>query len=270
MSQARVSIRPSLLRFALAQALVASLIPIGTAFAQSAPHVRTIRGETTIKSSRFDNAPLVMIAPRGTLLEVIHTRGDQNQHRDFNEYWVLSPPDSWGTQRVGWIPARDVEYVPAVPRPKPVAEVEITPVPRPQPVPEPAPVAAAPISVGNVTKAPVELPVSEVVLNFEFGKSDLTEAAEVKLVEAMTMLKSHAGSVTFALEGHADWIGSEGFNEKLGLARAETVKRYLADKHQVAIGKIQVVSFGETRPAASNDTRDGRAQNRRVVIKVGA
>jgi outer membrane protein OmpA-like peptidoglycan-associated protein len=62
--------------------------------------------------------------------------------------------------------------------------------------------------------------------------------------------------------------GPEGYNEKLGLARAEAVRRYLADQHQVEVTKITVVSYGERQPAVPNDTRDGRAQNRRVVIKV--
>jgi outer membrane protein OmpA-like peptidoglycan-associated protein len=57
-------------------------------------------------------------------------------------------------------------------------------------------------------------------------------------------------------------------NEKLGLARAEAVKRYLYEKHQIPLHKINVISYGEEKPVAPNNTRDGRAQNRRVVIKV--
>ena len=50
--------------------------------------------------------------------------------------------------------------------------------------------------------------------------------------------------------------------------RAEAVKRYLYEQHQVPLHKINVISYGEDKPAAPNKTRDGRAQNRRVVIKV--
>jgi outer membrane protein OmpA-like peptidoglycan-associated protein len=75
--------------------------------------------------------------------------------------------------------------------------------------------------------------------------------------------------VTIALEGHADAIGTEPFNEKLGLARAETVKQHLAEQHQIPVDKISVVSFGEVQPEATNDTPEGRARNRRVVVKVG-
>ena len=55
---------------------------------------------------------------------------------------------------------------------------------------------------------------------------------------------------------------------KLGMERAENVKRYLYETHQVPLHKINVISYGEDKPVAPNKTREGRAQNRRVVIKV--
>jgi outer membrane protein OmpA-like peptidoglycan-associated protein len=54
----------------------------------------------------------------------------------------------------------------------------------------------------------------------------------------------------------------------LGLERAENVKRYIYEQHQVPLHRINVISYGEEKPVAPNNTRDGRAQNRRVVIKV--
>ena len=54
----------------------------------------------------------------------------------------------------------------------------------------------------------------------------------------------------------------------LGLNRAEAVKRYLHEQHQLPLHKINVISYGEDKPVAPNNTRDGRAQNRRVVIRV--
>jgi outer membrane protein OmpA-like peptidoglycan-associated protein len=57
-------------------------------------------------------------------------------------------------------------------------------------------------------------------------------------------------------------------NERLGLARAEAVKRYLYEHHQIPLHKMNVISYGEEKPVAPNNTRVGRAQNRRVVIKV--
>jgi outer membrane protein OmpA-like peptidoglycan-associated protein len=264
------------LRRVLAQALVASLIPIGTAFAQ-APQVRVTRDELSITSSRGANGTLLMVAPRGTVLEVVHTNGDRFQHRDDNVYWVLVPPDTWGTQRLGWIAGDDVELLPSVARATraPSEDPRIAELQRALqqarddlakakalPLPS-APITAT--NVGPVAKAAPEF--SEVVLHFDFAKSELTAETQAKLRAAAEMLKANAQSMSFALEGHADWVGSEGFNEKLGLARAEAVKRFLAEQ-QIPAEKLSVVSHGETMPAASNATPDGRAQNRRVVVKV--
>ena len=70
------------------------------------------------------------------------------------------------------------------------------------------------------------------------------------------------------IEGHTDNAGAKDFNQRLGLERAEHVKRYLYEQHQVPLHKINVISYGEDKPIAPNNTRDGRAQNRRVVIRV--
>ena len=59
-------------------------------------------------------------------------------------------------------------------------------------------------------------------------------------------------------------------NEAIGLERAEAVKRYLYEQHNVPLHKISVISYGETKPVDSNRTRDGRAKNRRVEVKVSS
>ena len=81
-------------------------------------------------------------------------------------------------------------------------------------------------------------------------------------------LKTGGQNVYIEIEGHTDNVGSAEMNEKLGLERAEAAKRYLYEQHQVPLHKMNVISFGETKPVAPNNTRDGRAQNRRVVIRV--
>ena len=63
-------------------------------------------------------------------------------------------------------------------------------------------------------------------------------------------------------------VGDAIVNQKIGLERAEAVKRYLYEQHQIPLHKINVISYGEDKPVAPNKTRDGRAQNRRVVVKV--
>ena len=268
--------RPWSLRRALAQALVVSLIPMGTAFAQSAPYVRVTREEIPISSFRNTEGWTLMTAPRGTVLEVALTRGDQYSNRDANWYWVLLPPDSWGTQRLGWISGRDVERVPPPERAKaaPVPKTRVVERPRAQPALEQPSRASVLVAPEVRNPAPAAVPtavtpeVSEVVLHFEFGKSNLSDEARRLLAGAVGMLKANAQSVSFALDGHADWTGPEAFNERLGLLRAEAVKRHLAEQHQIPVDKISVVSHGESQPAASNATREGRAENRRVVVKV--
>jgi outer membrane protein OmpA-like peptidoglycan-associated protein len=72
------------------------------------------------------------------------------------------------------------------------------------------------------------------------------------------------------IEGHTDSVGSKTVNDHVGWVRAETVKRYLHEKHGVPLDKMTVISYGKERPIAPNGTREGRAQNRRVVIRVVA
>jgi peptidoglycan-associated lipoprotein len=81
-------------------------------------------------------------------------------------------------------------------------------------------------------------------------------------------IKSQKSSVWIEIEGHTDNVGDAKYNEVLGMNRAEAVKRYLYEQHQVPLHKMNVISYGEGKPVSPNRTRDGRAQNRRVVIKV--
>jgi outer membrane protein OmpA-like peptidoglycan-associated protein len=115
--------------------------------------------------------------------------------------------------------------------------------------------------------------IYEVVLNedegnFKFGKTTLPDEAKAKIDEMVSGLKADPKNIFIEIEGHTDNVGSKTYNEHLGLERAEAVKRYLYEAHQVPLHKINVISYGEEKPIAPNKTRDGRAQNRRVVIKV--
>jgi len=115
--------------------------------------------------------------------------------------------------------------------------------------------------------------IYEVVLNedegnFKFGKTMLPDEAKAKIDEMVAGLKADPKNVFIEVEGHTDNVGSKTYNEQLGLERAEAVKRYLYEAHQVPLHKINVISYGEDKPVAPNNKRDGRAQNRRVVIKV--
>jgi peptidoglycan-associated lipoprotein len=115
--------------------------------------------------------------------------------------------------------------------------------------------------------------IYEVVLNedegnFKFGKTVLPDEAKQKIDEMVSQLKADPKNVFIEIEGHTDNVGSKEYNQELGLERAEAVKRYLYEAHQIPLHKMNVISYGEEKPVAPNTTRDGRAQNRRVVIKV--
>jgi peptidoglycan-associated lipoprotein len=113
-----------------------------------------------------------------------------------------------------------------------------------------------------------EVTLSEDQGNFRFGGADLPDEAKAGLDGVVNQIKSNPANVYIEIEGHTDNVGAESLNDRLGLERAEAVKRYLYEQHQVPLHKINVISYGESKPVAPNNTRDGRAQNRRVVVRV--
>jgi outer membrane protein OmpA-like peptidoglycan-associated protein len=113
-----------------------------------------------------------------------------------------------------------------------------------------------------------EVVLSEDEGNFKFGKTALPDEAKAKLDEMIMALKADPKGAYFEIEGHTDNVGDKKTNERIGLERAEAVKRYLYESHQIPLHKMNVISYGDERPIAENKTRDGRAQNRRVVIKI--
>jgi len=113
-----------------------------------------------------------------------------------------------------------------------------------------------------------EVVLSEDQGNFKFGKHDLPDEAKARLDEMVNQLKADPKAVYIEIEGHTDNVGGPRFNEELGLERAESVKRYLYEAHQIPLHKMNAISYGEDKPVAPNNSKKGRAQNRRVVIKV--
>ena len=113
-----------------------------------------------------------------------------------------------------------------------------------------------------------EVTLSEDQGNFAFGKTELPDAAKARLDQVVQQLKADTKNVFIEIEGHTDNVGSPEINERIGMERAEAVKRYLYEQHQIPLHKMNVISYGEEKPVAPNNKRDGRAQNRRVVVKV--
>jgi outer membrane protein OmpA-like peptidoglycan-associated protein len=261
----------------LAFAALISFACVAPAFAQSGQlaQVRVTRDDVEIRSSQYLKREPVMRAPKDTVLDVFYVEGDRYEIREDNWYWVVLPRDPYGARRTGWVSGRYVELMPFTPAAAasavPVAAVDAG---RAAAAPTPEAAAANRPAETRRTAAPAPAPaatieISEVVLKFAFDKSDLSDQAKASLDRAFETLKAQPQAVSIALEGHADAVGTEPYNAKLGLARAAAVGRYLSERHQVPAGRISVASFGETQPATSNDSAEGRAENRRVVVKVG-
>jgi peptidoglycan-associated lipoprotein len=106
--------------------------------------------------------------------------------------------------------------------------------------------------------------------NFAFGQAELPDAAKVRIDGMIHELIDDPKNVFIEIEGHTDDRGPNVVNFKVGLARAQAVQKYLYDVHQVPLHKMNVISFGEDKPIAPNKTEAGRAQNRRVVIRIRA
>ena len=115
--------------------------------------------------------------------------------------------------------------------------------------------------------------VYEVVLSedqggFKFGQAKMPTDLQSKIDELVAQLKANPNGGFIEIEGHTDNVGPKDVNYKLGLERAEAVKRYLYESQQIPLHKMNVISYGEDKPVSPNNTRQGRAQNRRVVVKV--
>ena len=105
-------------------------------------------------------------------------------------------------------------------------------------------------------------------VTFPVNRAAVSPDARQLVDEAIAQLKAENRGVYFEIEGHTDSSGSEAYNEKLGLDRATAVRNYMHDQQGIALNRIEVISYGETKPVVDNKTRDHRAQNRRVVINV--
>lgn len=103
---------------------------------------------------------------------------------------------------------------------------------------------------------------------FGFDGNELSAAAKKALDDFAAKIKAENRNVYIEIQGHTDNSGPEYANLRMGEQRAEAVRRYLAIKHGFALHRMNVISYGESAPIASNKTRAGRAENRRVTLVV--
>ena len=153
--------------------------------------------------------------------------------------------------------------------PKPAPKPEPVPTPVPKPEPKPAPPPPAPKAEPKPEAKPK--PVAEKVtfaadVLFDFDKSVIKPEGRSKLDDLAAKVKGINLEVVIAI-GHADSIGSDEYNQRLSVRRAESVKAYLTSKG-LEPNRVYTEGKGEKQPVASNKTADGRAKNRRTEIEV--
>ncbi len=108
--------------------------------------------------------------------------------------------------------------------------------------------------------------VSNDKVTFPFNRARLSSEAQALIDEAIANVKAENRGVYIEIEGHTDAVGSDAYNQKLGEDRALAARNYLHDKHGIALARMNVISYGETKPLTDNRTSSNRAANRRVVI----
>ena len=112
-----------------------------------------------------------------------------------------------------------------------------------------------------------EMVLSDDSVKFPVNRDALSPEAEQRLSELVQRLKAENRNVYLEIQGYTDSTGTPQHNDELGQQRAEAVRRFL-NRQGVALNRMATISYGQEQPVASNDTPEGRSQNRRVTIVV--
>ena len=173
-----------------------------------------------------------------------------------------------GTNELCW---RDAGWTPATAAPGCDGALEAPKAAAPAPAPAPAPAAAAPAPAPAKAPAPAPAVAAQKVTYaadafFDFDKSVLKPEGRAKLDDLVSKIQGINLEVIIAV-GHTDSIGSDAYNQRLSVRRAEAVKAYLVSKG-IERNRVYTEGKGEKQPVADNRTAQGRAKNRRVEVEV--
>ena len=150
---------------------------------------------------------------------------------------------------------------------KPAPQPAPAPVPAPPPPPKPrAPEPEKPKPAPEKPKPVAEKVTFAADVLFDFDKAVIKPEGKSKLDDISNKTKGVNLEVVIAI-GHADSVGSDAYNQRLSVRRAESVKAYLTSKG-IAANRVYTEGKGEKQPVADNKTSEGRAKNRRVEIEV--
>lgn len=163
---------------------------------------------------------------------------------------VCSPVNSWAS------PVFACEAAPA-PVAAPEPEVAEPPPPPPEPAPEPE---------EKVVVKGEKIEIADKV-QFETGKATLLDESKGLLDQVAKVIKDNPDIERVRVEGHTDNVGARGFNKNLSVQRARAVRAYLIEQG-VEAKRLTAEGYGMDKPIASNDTEEGRYQNRRVEFTI--
>jgi OmpA-OmpF porin, OOP family len=152
------------------------------------------------------------------------------------------------------------------PKPAPPPAPKPAPPPEPKPAPAPAPEAPKPAPAPEKPKPVAEKVTFAADVLFDFDKAVIKPEGKSKLDDISNKVRGVNLEVVIAI-GHADSVGSDAYNQRLSIRRAESVKAYMVSKG-IEPNRVYTEGKGEKQPVADNKTRDGRAKNRRVEIEV--
>jgi OmpA-OmpF porin, OOP family len=196
--------------------------------------------------------------------------------------WDLNEGSSGGSTFSDFIAGVSFQYAFGPARVEEVRAAEPPPPPAPPPPPPPPPRVDSDgdgvyDDVDRCPNTPPGVKVDEIGcfveatlrVNFAFDSSEISAADKAEIDRAVVAIKDRpaeiAAEVKYEVAGHTDSVGSEAYNQRLSERRANAVRdRLIAEG--IPAAQVTAVGYGESRPRASNDTDEGRAENRRVVI----
>lgn len=122
------------------------------------------------------------------------------------------------------------------------------------------------ITVTAVPKANKELRIQN--LEFDFNTANLTQGSKAKMEEIVATLRQIENIKSIVVAGHTDSLGNNDYNQELSIARAQTVAEILVDRLNLEPSQVSAIGYGEDMPITTNETDEGRQQNRRVELKL--
>lgn len=133
--------------------------------------------------------------------------------------------------------------------------------------PTPAPVVPAPVTPPASTYYVETRPNVRLNILFDFDRSDIKPQYQSEIKKAADFLAQYTDAMVI-VEGHTDSKGTDEYNQRLSERRAQAVRNALIQRHGIMPSRITAQGYGESRPVATNETEEGRQQNRRVVVVI--